>query len=87
MLSGICWMRILKGIHGVVVELAAVGDLVFQIRDSSLQTHEIVVGLQLRIILGDGFSLDRSLDRVVRRTSHQVVEAVLARCELTLRPR
>ncbi len=58
-----------ESVHGVVVELAAVGDLVFQIRDSSLQTHEIVVGLQLRIILGDGFSLDRSLDRVVRRTS------------------
>src|SRR5580692_7013829 len=43
-----------EGVYGVVVELAAVGNLAFEVGDSSLQAHEIVVGFQLRIVLGYG---------------------------------
>src|SRR5579863_10212432 len=54
------------GIDVIVEELAPVGDLFLEVGDAALKLHEIVVGLELRIVLGHGEErLEGASDHIV----------------------
>src|SRR6185437_12667628 len=47
-------------IHRSVVELTAIGNLLFQSGDARLQLQKVVVRLQVRILLGDGIETSKA---------------------------
>lgn len=55
-------------LHDIVVELACVGDLLFQRFQLILQIHEIRIGLQLRIVFGYGLQIDKCAAQLVFRS-------------------
>lgn len=54
-------------LHDIVVELACVGDLLFQRFQLILQIHEIRIGLQLRIVFGYCLQIDKCAAQLVFR--------------------